>query len=339
MDSKAFHICPFCQAPSSVSDTRCARCHRSLAGLPLPVYGAEIDEALSGRGPQPLVDLPLREEAAVVPAPPPAAEAPAPAAPIRRTRPVTERRGMGRGAKIGLASAIMGTALIGGWLVRAQDRNEPPRAEGGVAPQVERSSAPVAPVVAAPPMTTPPATVSAAAAKSTSVAAARTRATTVPRIPPALPTAQPAASAEEASPASSVDAPPSAGRRASRRPAAEPIKDEGPEPPDFEPDPVEAGRAGDRARRDPVPADTVDDDARGAGGRASVAERLQRAEQRRDALAARVSRLRARANASVVTDVAEYQRVQAELEALLEQQDRLDAQVARLRRALERRRE
>ena len=58
---------------------------------------------------------------------------------------------MGRGTKIGLASAIMGTALVGGFLVRAHDRNER-RAEETMAPPAEPSAAPVAPVVAAPPV-------------------------------------------------------------------------------------------------------------------------------------------------------------------------------------------
>ena len=96
-------------------------------------------------------------------------------------------------------------------------------------------------------------------------------------------------------------------------------------------------RPRDGAARDRFPEGAADTEDRRVTGRADVAERLQRAEQRRDALAARVSRLRARANASVVTDVAEYQRLQAELESALEQQDRLDAQVARLRRLQERR--
>ena len=64
VESKAFHICPFCRAPSPVSEQRCARCGRSLAGLPLEIYGFETDAALAHPLPKPLMDLPLREQEA-----------------------------------------------------------------------------------------------------------------------------------------------------------------------------------------------------------------------------------------------------------------------------------
>jgi hypothetical protein len=126
-----------------------------------------------------------------------------------------------------------------------------------------------------------------------------------------------------------------------RRPAAEPIEDEGPVPFDLGPADgpetadVREGRTPTGPARERRP--RADGASRGVpdgaeGERVPIDERLRRAEQRLDAVAARVGRLRARANAAVVQDVEEYQRVQADLEAALEQQDRLEAQVARLRR-------
>ena len=61
MESKAFHICPFCQAQNPASVSRCTRCERSLAGLPLTVYGSELDAASMRSEPRDLVDLPLRD--------------------------------------------------------------------------------------------------------------------------------------------------------------------------------------------------------------------------------------------------------------------------------------
>lgn len=327
MDSKAFHICPFCQATSPVADARCARCRRSLAGLTLPVYGSEIDEALSGREPQPLVDLPLREEAPVVSVPlsetaadrTPVTPAVMPAA----SAPPRSRRG----ATVGVAAAVLGVALVGGWLVRGQ---QPRSATGAVRPTAA-SPAPPSSVVAAPVATMPvshaPAPVARVATPRPALARPAAARTAVMRPEP-----PPAPVMEDAAPARRVAS------RPGRRPAAEPIEDEGPVPPDIDMDPVEPAppARGGVASRDSLPDETpvVDDPA--VEPRASLADRLQRAEQRRETLATRVSRLRARANVPVIRNVEDHQRVQTELEAALDQQDRLDAQIARMRRQLER---
>jgi len=121
MESKGFHICPFCQSPSPVSASRCARCDRSLAGLPLPTYGSELDAASMRSEPEDLVDLPLRDGVEGLPIPVAAAvTAPAPTASRPPIPPAPNHRPIGRGAKVGVAAAMMGGLLIGGWLVRAQ---------------------------------------------------------------------------------------------------------------------------------------------------------------------------------------------------------------------------
>jgi hypothetical protein len=61
---------------------------------------------------------------------------------------------------------------------------------------------------------------------------------------------------------------------------------------------------------------------------------LRRAEQRRDALAQRVDRLRRRLDAGVVSDVDEYERVQAQLDDSLDELDQVENDISRLRRAL-----
>jgi hypothetical protein len=325
MDSKAFHICPFCQSSSPVSDVRCARCHRSLAGLPLPVYGSEVDDALSGREPQPLVDLPLREEASVAAAPPPAPAPKAAAlmpAEAGRSRPRANRHRMGRGVKIGIASGIMGTALVGGWLVRAQDR---PRPEAPMASSAAPASADSPAAMAAPSsMTVPPA-----------IAPAPRIAVATPRAPEARSTSAPAPRSAPAPESTNVSAR-AAARRASRRarPAAEPMEDY-PVPPDVEADPVGVVRARDEMPRDRSLEDEPHGDDRRAGARAGLLERLRRAERRRDAVAERVDRLRERANVPVIKDVEAYQRVQADLAVALDDLEAADAEVARHRRALD----
>jgi hypothetical protein len=121
--------------------------------------------------------------------------------------------------------------------------------------------------------------------------------------------------------------PPPSARPAALRPAAEPVDDI--VPPDL---PAEAGveRARSDVARDRLP-DAADEDDRGGEARATLDERLRRAEQRRDSIAARVSRLRERVNAPVIKDVEAYQRLQVQLASALDEQDRAEAQVARLR--------
>jgi hypothetical protein len=65
--------------------------------------------------------------------------------------------------------------------------------------------------------------------------------------------------------------------------------------------------------------------------------RLDRAEQHRDAVAERVRALRERVNVPVIKDVDEYQRLQEELSAALDELDQADTEVRRFRRALRRR--
>ena len=124
VESKAFHICPFCRAPSPVSEQRCARCGRSLAGLPLETYGFETDAALAHPLPKPLMDLPLREQEAAGND----GAAPAPALPLRPALAARRRPGpaaMRRpprdplpGAIVGMAVALAAAIAAGATLVR-----------------------------------------------------------------------------------------------------------------------------------------------------------------------------------------------------------------------------
>jgi hypothetical protein len=98
--------------------------------------------------------------------------------------------------------------------------------------------------------------------------------------------------------------------------------------PDVRAAPVGVERMPDDRRRDST-ADAPDQEAR-----ADLRARLGRAEQRRQPIAERVSQLRARTNVPVIKDVAEYQRLQEQLSAALDQLDRADAEIARLRRGL-----
>src|SRR5882672_8008026 len=103
MESKAFHICPFCQSPSPASASRCARCDRSLAGLPLPTYGSELDAASMRSEPRDLVDLPLRDDAEATPIRAVAAvTAPAPTPSRPPIPPLPKDRRIGRAAKVGV---------------------------------------------------------------------------------------------------------------------------------------------------------------------------------------------------------------------------------------------
>jgi hypothetical protein len=68
-----------------------------------------------------------------------------------------------------------------------------------------------------------------------------------------------------------------------------------------------------------------------SGARAGLRDRLARAQQRRDSVADRVDRLRARTNVPVIKDLDDYERAQADLAAALDELDRADAEVARLR--------
>jgi hypothetical protein len=103
--------------------------------------------------------------------------------------------------------------------------------------------------------------------------------------------------------------------------------------PDVRAAPVDVERMPDDLRRDST-ADTHDEEVR-----ADLRARLGRAEERRQAIVERVSQLRARTNVPVIKDVAEYQRLQEQLSAALDQLDRVDAEIARLRRGLGRGRE
>ncbi|HZM52861.1 MAG TPA: hypothetical protein VFE68_20325, partial [Vicinamibacteria bacterium] len=78
METRAFHICPFCQAQCPLTASRCVRCHRALADLPLPVYGSELDAEMRPSVSGDLVDLPLRDTVAEAPRPPGAPVAPVP---------------------------------------------------------------------------------------------------------------------------------------------------------------------------------------------------------------------------------------------------------------------
>jgi hypothetical protein len=336
MDSKAFHICPFCQSPTPVAVPRCVRCDRALSGLPLPVYGSEVDATPLRSAPADLTDLPLRDAIAATPRPeaaPVTAVAPV-AEPARRR--VSDRGRVGRAAKLAVAAGMVGAALVGGWLVRAQDRGEP------------RARA----ITAAPATTMPPpaaAVPSPAAVPSSAIAAASPlvpRASASPP-PPAKAATRPASTPpaawperEAVSPGApappvtvSNDETPRPTVRRARRPAAAPIYEEAEVitvHPEVSSGPVDVERARDDLGRD---SSAPEPDARTA----ALHARLERALQRRDALAQRVTDLRARTNVPVIRDVAEYQRLQQSLSAALDDLDRADAEVARLRRALRRR--
>jgi hypothetical protein len=103
--------------------------------------------------------------------------------------------------------------------------------------------------------------------------------------------------------------------------------------PDVRAAPVDVERMPEDLRRDSTA------DARDQEVRTDLRARLGRAEQRRQAIAERVSQLRARTNVPVIKDVAEYQRLQEQLSAALDELDRVDAEIARLRRGLGRGRE
>ena len=295
MESKAFHICPFCQAQNPASVSRCVRCARSLAGLPLPVYGSELDAEMRPNASADLVDLPLRDTMADAPPldlAPVTAAAPA----NRASRRPFQRRRDARTARLGVVAGLMGAAgllgtavLVGGWLVRAQDRDE---------------TTTVVPAVTVPPVTAAPA------------------------LPPARP-ASPRTVAAAAPPPVRVASPEETPSRPIRRPAAEVMAVH----PDVAAAPVDVERARDDFESD-APGETQD-----AGARAALRGRLDRAQQHRDAVAARVRELRARTNVPVIKDIEEYQRLQEDLSAALDELDQADTQVRRFRRALNRRAE
>jgi hypothetical protein len=304
MESKAFHICPFCQSPSPVSAARCARCDRSLAGLPLPTYGSELDAASMRSEPGDLVDLPLRD--GVEDRPIPIAAAATAPAPSQNPSPIPAapgRRRSGRAAKVGVTAAMMGALVIGGWLI------------GGwlVRAQGTPTSAPSAPVAEVPDTTlstshasTPPAT----------LAPERM----APR--PSSPEPGPRFSAPARRTSVGRDVAPV--RQAASREAAEVYTVH----PEVRAAPVEVEQMPEDLRRDPTA------DARDEAARADLRARLGRAEQRRQAVSERVSQLRARTNVPVIRDVDEYQRLQEQLSDALDQLDRVEAEITRLRRAL-----
>jgi len=297
MESKAFHICPFCQSPSPASGSRCARCDRSLAGLPLPTYGSELDAASMRSAPKDLVDLPLRDGVEATPPIPvtAAVTTAAPRASRGRVLRAPERRRIGRTATVGVAAAVMAALLIGGWLLRA--RGTP-------------TSAP-----------------------ATDVPDTRLAATPATMGPDRLPIRRSAPA-----PGPRVSAP---ARRTAVAPGAAPVRQAAARDatevytvhPDVRAAPVGVERMPEDRQRDSK-AEAYDEEAR-----ADLRARLGRAEQRRQAVAERVSQLRARTNVPVVKDVAEYQRLQEQLSAALDQLDRADAEIARLRRGLGRGRE
>ena len=333
MESRGFHICPFCQAQCPVTASRCVRCHRALSGLPLPVYGADLDAEMRPDAGADLVDLPLRETTTEAPHPEVARAAvpgvPAATAPVRRPvprrqphthdggrglQPQTHEGGRGlrarRTARLAVAAGLLGAGgllaaatLVGSWLVRAQGREAPPAAE--VVPAT-------APPVTAPPATAPP------------VTAPRVTASVPPRPRPAAPLAAERATAPPVSEVARDQAPVP---RPRRPPAAEVI-----EPPDVAAAPVDVERARDDLGRDDSPGTD-------AGARAALRARLDRAEERRDVAAERVRELRARLNVPVIRDVDEYQRLQAQLAAALDDLDQASVEVQRFRRALRRRAE
>jgi hypothetical protein len=338
MDSKAFHICPFCQSPSPVAAPRCVRCDRALSGLPLPVYGSELDATPMRSAPADLTDLPLRDTIAATlrPDAAPVTAAAAVAGPARRR--ASDRGRIGRTAKVAVAAGMVGAALVGGWLVRAQDRGEP-RARA-IKPAPATTMPP--PAAAVP---SPAATLSSPAVAAASLARARASASPLPRAtaaatrpasaPPAAWPQREVVPPEEPAPPVAVadDETPRPAVRRARRPAAVPIYDEADVTtvhPDVSAAPVGVERARDDFGREASPPEP---EARAAAHRA----RLERAQQRRDVLAQRVTDLRAQTNVPVIRDVDEYQRLQQSLSAALDDLDRADAEVARLRRALRRR--
>jgi hypothetical protein len=114
MESRAFHICPFCHAASPVSQTRCPSCTRSLVGLPLAVYGTELATAVARPAPEPLADLPLRMA-------PFAANGDASTV---MTRPAREPA---VGAIVVMAAALIGSIAVGSALVRPRRPPSPRR--------------------------------------------------------------------------------------------------------------------------------------------------------------------------------------------------------------------
>ena len=320
MESSAFHICPFCQAQNPASVSRCVRCARSLAGLPLPVYGSELDAEMRPNASADLVDLPLRETTVDAPGPDGAREAvpavPVPATrpvrrPLQRTQPQTHDGGRGlrdrRTARLAIAAGMIGAAglfgaavLVGSWLVRAQDREDAPPATVVTAPAPSDTTLPSAAV--------PPATTSAP-----------------PRARPAPSGTVERAAAPPVREASREETP---APRPRRPPAAEVITVH----PDVAAAPVDVERARDDFGSDDSP--TMD-----PGARSALRARLDRAQQRRDVAAERVRELRTRVNVPVIKDVEEYQRLQQDLSAALDELDQADTQVRRFRRALNRRAE
>jgi hypothetical protein len=113
--------------------------------------------------------------------------------------------------------------------------------------------------------------------------------------------------------------------RPRRPPAAEVIAVH----PDVAAAPVDVERARDDFGRDDLP--NMD-----PGARATLRARLDRAQERRDVAAEHVRELRARVNVPVIRDVDEYQRLQEELAAALDDLDQANVEVRRFRRALRR---
>jgi len=314
METRAFHICPFCQAQCPVAAARCVRCQRALADLPLPVYGAELDAEMRPSVSGDLVDLPLRDTIEETPSP--ASAAPTAASGGRR-QPLPRRRDA-RAARLAIVAGLMGAAgllsavvLVGSWLVRAEDRR-----------------APAETVNTLPAATVPPATVAPASAAPA----------TVPPVTAAVPPrAKPASPSRTAT---AVSTPP---------PMAEPRRDDTPAPrprrppaaevihvhPDVAADPVDVERARDLDRDDLESGAAAE--APDAGAQAALRARLDRAQQHRDAVAERVRELRERVNVPVIKDVDEYQRLQEQLSAALDELDQADTEVRRFRRALRRR--
>jgi len=333
MESKAFHICPFCQSPTPVAVPRCVRCDRALSGLPLPVYGSEVDATPLRSAPADLADLPLRDTIAATPRPdaaPVTAAAPV-AEPARRR--VSDRGRVGRTAKLAVAAGMVGAALVGGWLVRAQDRGEP-RARAITAAPATTMPPPAIPSTAGVPSSAiavaSPVVPRASASPPPPAKATMRRASTPPAAWPEREAVFPGAPAPRV--AVSNDETPRPTVRRARRPAAVPIYEEAEVitvHPEVSAGPVDVERARGDLGRDSAP----EPDARTA----ALQARLERALQRRDALAQRVTDLRAQTNVPVIRDVDEYQRLQQSRSAALDDLDRADAEVARLRRALRRR--
>jgi len=119
--------------------------------------------------------------------------------------------------------------------------------------------------------------------------------------------------------------------RPRRPPAAEVIHVH----PDVAADPVDVERARDLDRDDLESGAAAE--APDAGAQAALRARLDRAQQHRDAVAERVRELRERVNVPVIKDVDEYQRLQEQLSAALDELDQADTEVRRFRRALRRR--